>query len=373
MKHGESERVSMDDRYREAALHEHNKESDSSRASRAITTAIEYAVNGERNKAKQWLDKAACLGVDKEEIKKCLLESLQDTLASSVNASRDISFKGSGGISLEKKFNVAIEAIKGRIDKPSLVKLTNISGSEIASYERHLMKNGIQVFAQTPLETAVSALATSGKINIIQIGANDGKSEDPVHDIILNYAKKAVLVEPISDLIHKIENNYKYFEGELHIENAAVASHSSSSMKIYFLKKDSWDEYMEKWGKHPTLIASQDIETVARKIAERLALSREEAEKRISTITPNIISIEDIIKKHNIDSVDLLQIDAEGYDFEIIKTIKSNFPKIINFESMNLTRRDWREFARWANDNNYGYFRGKQDTMAIKNAKFKCE
>ncbi|MGB0840154.1 MAG: FkbM family methyltransferase, partial [Chitinophagales bacterium] len=53
-------------------------------------------------------------------------------------------------------------------------------------------------------------------------------------------------------------------------------------------------------------------------------------------------TISDLLVKHQFPQLDLLQIDTEGYDFEIIKTVDfTQFkPKIISFEHQHLSPKD---------------------------------
>ena len=51
-------------------------------------------------------------------------------------------------------------------------------------------------------------------------------------------------------------------------------------------------------------------------------------------ITVQCVTLQDLLVKHNITDLDLLQIDAEGYDYEILKSIDFQRikPRFINFE-----------------------------------------
>ena len=46
---------------------------------------------------------------------------------------------------------------------------------------------------------------------IIQIGANDGKIDDPIYEFVTNYPPKmsGILIEPVKDYFEELKINYK--------------------------------------------------------------------------------------------------------------------------------------------------------------------
>ena len=45
---------------------------------------------------------------------------------------------------------------------------------------------------------------------IIQIGANDGKIDDPIYEFVTNYPQKVsgILIEPVKDYFEELKTNY---------------------------------------------------------------------------------------------------------------------------------------------------------------------
>ncbi len=64
------------------------------------------------------------------------------------------------------------------------------------------------------------------------------------------------------------------------------------------------------------------------------------------------LSVSSLLSKHAVSKIDLLQIDAEGFDYEIIKMFDSSAvkPLIINFEHAHipgpLRRECWQHLAK---------------------------
>ncbi len=56
--------------------------------------------------------------------------------------------------------------------------------------------------------------------------------------------------------------------------------------------------------------------------------------------TVNCITFDDLLKKHKISHITYLQIDAEGYDFEILRSIDFDTmkPDMLRYEYVNLER-----------------------------------
>ena len=48
----------------------------------------------------------------------------------------------------------------------------------------------------------------------------------------------------------------------------------------------------------------------------------------VQKIPINVISLDYYIKKNNIEIIDILKIDTEGFEFEVLKGLKENFNKI---------------------------------------------
>jgi hypothetical protein len=63
-----------------------------------------------------------------------------------------------------------------------------------------------------------------------------------------------------------------------------------------------------------------------------------DVESAVQRVDAPRLSFSALLKKHGVTKIDLLQIDVEGYDFQIIRSIdfKQIAPKIIHFEYANL-------------------------------------
>ncbi len=75
-----------------------------------------------------------------------------------------------------------------------------------------------------------------------------------------------------------------------------------------------------------------------------------------------------MIEKHQIGEISLLQIDTEGFDYEIIKMAfaASCFPRIIHYEHIHLSPTDRSECLEIIIDNGYSFAEIGCNTLAIR-------
>jgi FkbM family methyltransferase len=198
----------------------------------------------------------------------------------------------------------------------------------------------------------------------IQIGANDGRMHDPLHAIIKKYKLKGLLIEPQPNVFEKLKENYTG-QDQLIFENSAIAEQSgtlpfySISDALYIKDNDFNFSGMSSFSREH---AVKNFYRFAKRYNVKGS-----ADDHIKTINVSAITFSDLLKKHNIERYDLLQIDAEGYDFEIIKTLdfSAHKPRIIHFEHNSLSPNDRK--ACWELLRENGYINGLcgTDTLSL--------
>ena len=215
------------------------------------------------------------------------------------------------------------------------------------------------------VDIAIASLSTRGKLSFVQVGANDGKLEDPIYQHVLAHGSKVMLIEPQPWLIEALTENYKTFTGALMIENIAIGP-EDGTLALHILKKEFWAEYSARDGRSPTILFSPDRNLLRRRIARRMAVDVAEAEKRLDVIEVPMQPLSDVMARHGFDDVDLLQIDCEGYDIQVILSLGGYRPALINFESFSLSETDKKLFMEWCKEKGYGFVQGSKDTLAIR-------
>lgn len=188
----------------------------------------------------------------------------------------------------------------------------------------------------------------------IQVGAFDGVSGDPIHDFVKRFGWKGVLVEPQQKAYERLKETYKGFVG-LELVNAAISTDSGTRKLFKIL--DSGEDSVE-WAEQ---IASFDRASVERH-ATRENLGAIEVEE-VQTI-----SFAALTEKFGVEKIDLLQIDTEGFDFQVIKMVdfEHQAPDIIHYEHCHLGKRTAEESFAFLIERGYRLSVGEKDTIAMK-------
>ncbi len=182
-------------------------------------------------------------------------------------------------------------------------------------------------------------------IKFIQVGAANGTNYDPIHSIVKGHKWKGILIEPYKNLFITLKEHYLGYHDNLIFENIAIHEH----LKTVTL-------YTPTNAFHSSI--SRRHKGIRRYNDEEL--------KKISSEVP-ALTLDEVIEKHSFPSIDLLQIDAETYDFGVIKSlsIEKYRPQVIRYEYAHL-RKQHQECARYLSDLDYILsFENKEDIMAI--------
>lgn len=191
----------------------------------------------------------------------------------------------------------------------------------------------------------------------IQVGANDGKSGDPIFHLVNLLGFRGVLVEPVPYVFKKLEFNYRKNK-KVFLENSAISADDGRIDFFYLnetadLKTPSWYNQLgsfnlEVLNKHKESIPNFD--------------------KLLTSVKITTINFQDILEKYKIKNFDLIFIDTEGYDYEIIKIIpfdKIN-PSVIIFEHKHLSQNEKDKATSLLKSKDYKLFRTVDDFVFYK-------
>jgi hypothetical protein len=84
--------------------------------------------------------------------------------------------------------------------------------------------------------------------------------------------------------------------------------------------------------------------------------------------TVSAIRLCTLLAKHRIEKVDLLQVDVEGYDYQVVRSaLESNlFAEIINYEHCHLAPRDRLACKKLLDTHGYCFIEVGKDTIAVR-------
>jgi FkbM family methyltransferase len=197
-------------------------------------------------------------------------------------------------------------------------------------------------------------LLESSNFFFIQIGANDGIRADESYHFITKNNLQGIVVEPLKDMFAQLNKNYSEHP---QIKKVNKAIHSTQkTMTLYRISSDAnvpdWCHGIASFDKNHLLSGKKKIPDIEKYIIEE---------------SVDCISLEELFTDNNSDNISFLQIDTEGYDFEIIKMIdfKKHKPKIIRYECSTLSKSDNQACIDLLFNNGYQFFDEGNDIIAI--------
>lgn len=207
--------------------------------------------------------------------------------------------------------------------------LDELTGWDPAAYLRSR-----QADLEVTLETIVSEyLRTHANIFFLQVGAFDGVLADPLYPLVSRYGLSGVLIEPQREFFIKLRANYSQFdESRFTFVNAAIAEHDGTVPLYRIASRACGPEWLHG-------IASFD-----REILMRHRATIPELETFVETENVRCLTFPTLFAEFGINHVDLLQIDAEGYDSVILHLfdIPTRKPAIVRFEHKHLTTQNYK-------------------------------
>jgi FkbM family methyltransferase len=194
-------------------------------------------------------------------------------------------------------------------------------------------------------------------VNFIQVGSNNGITADPISRFVMNNDWKGILIEPVPYLFDELKKNYSPYSHRLIFENSAIAN-VNGNLKFYRLKKSDqeglpvWYDQLGSFNKEVVLKHRDSIPNFDELFIED---------------TVSAITFSDLLKKHSVKKVDFIQIDTEGYDYEILKLIPFAELNIefIMFENRHLSDEDYKNAIKLLTSQGFLVGSYYKDTIAV--------
>lgn len=204
------------------------------------------------------------------------------------------------------------------------------------------------------------------EFTVIQVGANDGFTNDPIHKYIKRDNWKGVLLEPQPYVFNKYLNKLHRKSKTIHPFNAALGTQNGETTlyKIGF-SNSRWATGIASFSKEQ-LESCFESGHVHRCADKEGVYVPDNPEKRIIGEKVEVITASTLMKKFDISNIDLLQIDAEGFDFEVIKlfNIAETKPKVICFEGSHFSDEEAKECYSFLERHGYNHQKIKADIIA---------
>jgi FkbM family methyltransferase len=203
---------------------------------------------------------------------------------------------------------------------------------------------------------------------VVQVGANDGLATDPLYLLIAEYELTGVLIEPQALPFERLCARYRCRAG-LTLLNVGIAE-SPGEMQLWQVREDFRAEYDWRAGSGASGIASFDRQHVVRHIlknARGVVRTAADAEAKVECVTVPVTTLDAVIAEHVGGTVEILQIDAEGYDYRILRSLdlRRHRPRIVNYESKHLSSADKQACESMLHAHGYVTFGHGTDTCAL--------
>ena len=147
-------------------------------------------------------------------------------------------------------------------------------------------------------------LNTQRNFFFVQIGANDGVRGDPLRHLILKYRLAGLLVEPLPDLFGELRGTCG--QPQLRYENAALAASDGPVVLFRFAADAPTPDYAHGLARFNKAAISW--------LATELGLTGS-----LESVEVPGMTLASLLDRHEIDKFALLQVDTEGFDYEILK------------------------------------------------------
>ena len=187
----------------------------------------------------------------------------------------------------------------------------------------------------------------------VQVGAHDGISHDFLYSFVKLRDSSGLVIEPLPDLFQRLQSNYANNGKIIPVQKAV---HASRDTVVLYRVDPEREHLLPGWAGGIASVDSRHHERAG--IPEAYMVKVEVPAARLSSI----------LQQHNIIGTDYLQIDAEGYDLEILKMADLNRmePRIVRLEIASLSEEGKKEAWQLLQSAGYFCFLQTPDLVGIK-------
>ncbi|MCA9779574.1 MAG: FkbM family methyltransferase [Candidatus Eremiobacteraeota bacterium] len=200
---------------------------------------------------------------------------------------------------------------------------------------------------------------------VLQLGANDGFSRDPIHRFIMRDDWSGVLVEPQPTVYERQLCRTYHACPRLQLVNAALDESCGAKelFRISFSER-RWATGLSSFCREPLEMAVESgyVDYHCQYYFEQ---TPEDRNDYIDSVLVPTVDFETLFRDYKLPCLDLLQIDCEGYDGEVLRMFPFDDirPKFVNFESLHLDDQGKKEAIDLLESYGYSCSVGSTDTF----------
>jgi FkbM family methyltransferase len=191
----------------------------------------------------------------------------------------------------------------------------------------------------------------------MQIGANDGQTNDPIYRYVIDRKWSGLLVEPIPSMFERLSHTYRGIPN-VRLENCAVASADGMATLYRVLPDESLPPY------------TQELASFDKKVILKQKRVVRHIDRFIVPIEVPARTVGSLLEEHSIRHLNLLVVDTEGFDDEVLRMVFETElrPDLIQFEWVHLRPAAKAASARRLVEQGYRYLTIRRDALAVRPA-----
>jgi len=206
-------------------------------------------------------------------------------------------------------------------------------------------------------------------ITLVQVGANDGINNDPVHKFIKRDKWKGILLEPQRYVFEEyLKPLYRKTKGIIPLNAALDKEDGFKPIYKISISNSRWATGLTSFNREvlERAVRSGYIARQAKKEGCRMPENESDC---ISEEMVECIKTSSLMEKFGLKKIDWLQIDTEGYDFEIIKMFNPTLykPEVIVYENLHLNDEDRLKCKKYLEECGYRIKDYGPNTLAMLN------
>jgi FkbM family methyltransferase len=182
--------------------------------------------------------------------------------------------------------------------------------------------------------------------SVVQIGANDGRSGDPLCELIKSRGWSAFLVEPQPGPYDQLRMTYRDHPNVRCVPCAVAREDGEATL----------------W----CVDGETQLASFSREVVLKHSRHLPDLERRLRAVRVPSLRLSTLLDRHGVSHPDLFQVDTEGFDYEVLKMLFATDirPPIISFENDHLSPADKRACAEDLAARSYRYLSVGKDTIA---------
>jgi FkbM family methyltransferase len=205
----------------------------------------------------------------------------------------------------------------------------------------------------------LSKCVVSPAVQVVQIGSNDGETNEPLRQLLLNRSNwRALFVEPVPYLFDRLTHNYPQ-DPRFLFENVAITDEKAAT---FYWVDDSAKRHFSNLPPWFDQLGSFDRGHITKHLDGIL-------EPFILSAPVQCMTLPELLDRHKIRHIGILHIDTEGHDWKVLSQLDltTNEPDVILYEHRHLSPTDKQSSVRFLGSRYEIYDLGR-DYFAIAKA-----